>query len=62
MSFRSEEQWEIVGYCVDCGAALYQMGAQYQWRPADCPYSGADHMLELELEILEVKDGNGNIC
>ena len=52
----SEEQPEIIGYCVDCAAALYQVGAQFQWRPAACPYSGADHTLELELELLEVKE------
>jgi len=54
---QSESQWELTGkYCIDCGAAQYQMDGKYKWRPDYCPYSGGDHRVETELRIPDMED------
>jgi len=60
MSFQSEEQWQAVDYCVDCGDTLYQMGDNYRWGSTYCPYSENGHTTENELD-LEVFDGENEI-
>jgi hypothetical protein len=32
----SEEQWEVVDYCADCGESLYRMGDSYRWGSTYC--------------------------
>ena len=55
MSFRSEEQWEIIGYCDHCGCTLYAMGDNTQWASEFCGGSSGGHVLENEVD-LEVLD------
>ena len=53
MSFRSEEQWEPIAWCDDCGCTLYGMGERVRWASEYCPYSENGHHVETELEIEE---------
>ena len=53
--FRSEEQWEIIGYCDHCGCTLYAMGDNTQWASEFCGGASGGHTLENEVD-LEVLD------
>ena len=56
MSFQSEEQWEIIGYCDHCGCTLYAMGEHTQWASYFCDDgNNGGHTLENEVD-LEVMD------
>jgi hypothetical protein len=51
MGHKSEEQWEVIGYCANCGAAFWAMGEHTKWNDTYCDGDWCGHVLE------EVDDG-----
>ncbi len=39
---KSEEQWELIGYCARCSCPVYMMDGKRKWTGKDCEWCELD--------------------